>query len=149
MFIVLISKFCKLNNNNKMFYGKCDYPMYQYININRLHEFYNVYDDGFRILLTPYDVCHMVPYDKMNQNHYTFRTIIPYTAVDQCILSDVYPIYSIKTIKKFNLEITEKYIINLLKNKNKNVLEWLLNNKPSILHQLGYYKKILTFLEKN
>lgn len=141
MFIILISKFSELNDNNKMFN---EHGRYQPINIERLHEFYFDFYYAFRILLTPYGTRH----EDVILNHKLYFGF-PNSALKQCILSNIYPIYSIKTIKKFNLEITENYIITLLHYKNKTVLEWLINNKPFILQQLGYYEKILKFLKKN
>ena len=48
---------------------------------------------------------------------------------DKCILSDKYPLYSINTIKKFNLEITHDYISNLWLYGHVDILEWIKNNR--------------------
>jgi hypothetical protein len=48
---------------------------------------------------------------------------------DKNILSNKYPIYSINTIKKFNLEITSEYITELCDQGLVDILEWIKNKK--------------------
>jgi hypothetical protein len=47
---------------------------------------------------------------------------------DKIIMGDRFPLYSLKTIKKFNLNITSDYIDQVCKNGNVDILEWWKNS---------------------
>ena len=65
---------------------------------------------------------------------------VPVANYEKCILSEKYQLYSIKAIKKFNLEITDDYIIEACFQNKIDILEWLKNNKLDILLKYDTYK---------
>jgi hypothetical protein len=51
-----------------------------------------------------------------------------YAYTDKIIMGDRFPLYDLKTIKKFNLNITDVYISELCKRGKVNILEWLFDS---------------------
>jgi hypothetical protein len=104
------------------------------IHIDDLHRYYN---DS-----TSFTIIIINPSNEINHcDMYSFGYEVDSYYPNDLIQGDSYDIYSIKTIKKFNLKITSDYINNLCKHGKINILEYLLQNNKIIdydTHALRY-----------
>jgi hypothetical protein len=113
------------------------YSMAMHSNVPISHRF--LY---FRIVLT------------LNNNHCrrNIRDTDCFYVLDECLLSDKYPIYSIKTIEKFNLGITNLYVQALCRENKLNnieILEYLYSNKPEVFNWTYYLNYPLDSMSEN
>uniref|UniRef100_A0A6C0E7G4 Ankyrin repeat protein n=1 Tax=viral metagenome TaxID=1070528 RepID=A0A6C0E7G4_9ZZZZ len=88
----------------------------------------------------------------LNNNHCrrNIRDTDCFYVLDECLLSDKYPIYSIKTIEKFNVSITYSYVQALLRRENRlNIIKYLYSNKPEVFNWTYYLHYPLDSMSKN
>ena len=62
---------------------------------------------------------------------------------DNIIISDVYDLYDHKSIKRFNLEITYDYFIQLCKYDRLDTLEYLMRNNRELFNETGSIRKFI------
>jgi hypothetical protein len=105
----------------------CEIP---FADIKNIHElYYNGY--WIRPVIVPRDA-------KIIKDYNYWRT-------DKIIMGDRFPLYDLKTIKKFNLNITDVYISEVCKRGKVNILEWWKNSGL----ELKYDEWVLNFAFRN
>jgi ankyrin repeat protein len=94
-----------------------------FTNLDNLHYFYDREDCIIPV---------MVPHDaKIINGFYGIEIWLS----DKIILGDRFPLYDLKTIKKFNLKITYSYISGVCKRGKVDILKWWKNSGYQLLYE--------------
>jgi hypothetical protein len=105
----------KINDVNKMALDRCIYFVH---GVDEICESYDGCSNFIRILIIPHNA---------NISNDVNR-------FDKVILSEKYPLFDIKTIKKFNLIIDREYIIQVCLNKSLDILKYLYYNDREFIN---------------
>jgi hypothetical protein len=108
----------KINDVNKMPLDRCIYFVH---GVDEICESYDGCSNFIRILIIPHNA------NIREQKYGSLR-------FDKVILSEKYPLFDIKTIKKFNLIIDREYIIQVCLNKSLDILKYLYYNDNEFIN---------------
>jgi hypothetical protein len=118
---------------NKVSYLKKDYDVIGLChNTNELTEYYAGCTKFIRVVIVPHDV--------------NIQYKDEYVKLDKVILGEKYPLYDVKTIKKFNLIIDDEYIIWACLGSCLEILEFLYNKNDNRINSLMSKSKIFDWV---